>query len=85
MVPIYEGKGDVTNCCAYKGVKLLEYGMKIVKRVLEKRIRALVEVDNMQFSFLSGRATTDAFLIVKRVQEKYRKKDKKLYICFVNL
>ena len=44
MVPIYKGKGDVTNCSAYtnKRVKLLEHGMKIIERVLEKRIKALI-------------------------------------------
>ena len=42
MLPIYKGKGDVTNCGAYRGVKLLENRMKIIEKVLEKRIRALV-------------------------------------------
>ena len=28
MVPMYKGE-DVTNCSAYRGVKLLEHGMKI--------------------------------------------------------
>jgi len=38
VVPIFKGKGDMMNCGAYRGVKLLEYGMKIVERVLERRI-----------------------------------------------
>ena len=59
--------------------------MKTVARVLEKRIRALVEVEDMQFGFMPGRETTDALFIVRRMQEKYRKKDKKLYMCFVDL
>ena len=50
MVPIYKGKGDVTNCSAFSGVKLLEHGMKIIEGVLEKKIRALVKVDDMQFA-----------------------------------
>ena len=74
MVPIYKGKGDVTNCSAHRGVKLLEHGMKIIERVLEKRIRALVEVDDIQFSFMPGRGTTDVFFILRRMQEEYREK-----------
>ena len=85
MVPIYKGKGDVTNYRAYRGVKLLEYGMKIIERVLEKWIRALVVVDDMQFAFMPGRGTTDALFIVRRMQKKYSKKDKKLYISFMDL
>ena len=38
VVPIFKGKGDVMDCGAYRGVKLLEHAMKIVERVLEKRI-----------------------------------------------
>ena len=38
VVPIFKGKGDVMDCGAYRGVKLLEHAMKIVERVLEKKI-----------------------------------------------
>ena len=61
------------------------HGMKIVERVLEKRIRALVVVNDMQFGFMPGRGTTDGLFIVRRMQEEYREKDKKLYMCFVDL
>ena len=38
LLSIFSGKGDVIDCGAYRGVKLLEHAMKIVVRVLEKRI-----------------------------------------------
>ena len=49
---VLDGKGDVINCKAYRGVKLLEHGIKIIEMLLEKRIRTLVAVDDMQFGFL---------------------------------
>ena len=49
---VLDGKGDVMNCKAYRGVKLLEHGIKIIEMLLEKRIRTLVAVDDMQFGFL---------------------------------
>ena len=52
VVPICKEKGDVIDCGAYRGVKLLEHAMRIVERVLEKRIRELVKVDDMQFGFI---------------------------------
>ena len=85
MTPIYKGKGDGTNCGVYRGVKLLEHGMKIVKKILKKMIRALVEVNNMQFGIMPEKGTTEALFIVRKVQEKYRKKNKKLFVCFVDL
>ena len=55
LVPIFKGKGDVRNCNTYIEVKLLEHAMKIVERVLERRIRELVNTDSMQFGFKPGR------------------------------
>ena len=36
VVPIFKGKGDIRNCNYYGAVKVLEHGMKVVKRVLKK-------------------------------------------------
>ena len=36
----------------------------------------------MQFGFMAGRETTDALFVVQRMQEEYRDKKKKLYLCF---
>ena len=57
-------------------MKLLEHGMMMVERVSEKRIRALMEVDDMKFGFMPGRGMTNASFIVRRMQEKYKEKDK---------
>jgi len=54
VVPIFQGKGDVINCGSYRGVKLLEHGMKIVERVLE-RIRSLINLDETQFGFMQDK------------------------------
>ena len=35
------------NCGAYKGVKLLEHAMKIVEKMLERRMRLMVKVDEV--------------------------------------
>ena len=48
VVPIFKGNGDVINCMAYRGVKLLEHVIKIVEKVLERRLRCMVKVDKMQ-------------------------------------
>ena len=85
VVPIYKKKGSVMDCASYRGVKLLEHGMKVVARLLEKRLRRLVKVDQMQFGFMSGRSTLDAIFILRRMQKSYLEKNRKLFICFVDL
>ena len=39
----------------------------------------------MQFGFMPGKGTVDAIFIVRRMQEEYQKKDKKLYMCVVDM
>ena len=83
MVPIFKGKGEPINCGAYREVQLLEHAMKIVEKLLEKKMRRMVKVDEMQFGFMPGKGTIDAVFILRRLQEEYL--DKKLYMCFVEL
>ena len=58
-VPIFKGKGHVMSCGSYRGMKLLEHAMKIVKRVPDKRIRTLVNLNEMQFGFMPGKGTVN--------------------------
>ena len=84
VVPIFTGKSDM-NCNCYGSVKLLEHGMKMVERVLEKRLNRIVSVDEIQFGFTLERGTIDAVFILRRMQEEYHAKGKKLCLCFVDL
>ena len=83
LVLIFKGKRNVRNCNSYRGLKLLEHTVEIVKKVLERRIRELVNVDAMQFDFMRGRVVTDALFVVRRMQEDFKVKKKRLYTCFV--
>ena len=85
LVPLYKGKGDVRDCGAYRGVKLLEHGMKVVERVFERRLRNMVTVNEMQCGFMPGKGTVDALFMARMLQESYGKKKRRLYMCFVDL
>ena len=85
IVPIFKAKGDVMSCGSYRGVELLKHAMKIVERVLERRIRTLVNLNKIQLGFMPGKGTVDATFIVRRMQQEYQKQDKKLYMCFVDM
>ena len=54
-------------------------------RVLEKRIRERVTLDEMQFGFRPGRGMIDAIFIVRQMQEKFLAKKKELWMAFVDL
>ena len=70
---------------SYRGVELLEHAMKIVEKVLERRIQTLINLNEIQFRFMSGKKTVDAIFILRKMQEEHQKNDNKLYMCFVDM
>jgi len=85
LVPVYKGKGDPMQCGNYRAIKLLEHGMKIMERVLEKRLRKQTNIDNMQCGFMPEKGTTDGIFVVRQIAEKHKAKAVKLYYAFVDL
>ena len=59
--------------------------LKIIERVLERRIRTLVDFIEAQFGFMPGKGTTDALFLGRRLQKEHRAKDKRMYVCFIDL
>ena len=53
--------------------------------MLKERFCRTVNVDEMQFGFMPERGTIDAVFILRRLQEEYHAKGKRLYMCFVDL
>ena len=63
-------------------MKLLEHAMKTVGRVLDRRIRTLVNLNKMPFRFMPGKGTVDAIFIVRRMQEEYHNKGQEVVYVF---
>ena len=85
IVNLYKGKGDALERGNYRGLKLLDQVMKVIERVMEKCIRSIVSIDEMQFGFMPGRGTTDAIFILRQLQEKHLAINKPLYFGFIDL
>jgi len=85
MVKVYKGKGDALECGSYRGIKLLDHAMKVLERVIERRVRSKVSIDDMQFGFRPGRGTTDAIFIVRQIQERFLEQKRDLWMAFVDL
>src|ERR1700757_5131075 len=83
IVSVYKGKGDALECGSYRGIKLLDQVMKVFERVIEKKLRERVRLEDMQFGFRSGRGTPDAIFIVHQMQERFLAKRKELWMAFV--
>ena len=84
VIQIFKGNGDIRNCSCNRSVKLLEHGKKVVEMVLEKRLQRIANAD-MQFGYMPERGTIDAIFVLRRMQEEYHAKGKKLYTNFVQI
>ncbi|KAK3524972.1 hypothetical protein QTP86_011798 [Hemibagrus guttatus] len=85
LVPIIKNKGDVQSCSNYKGIKLMSHTMKLWGRVVEARIRRVVEICEQQYGFMPRKSTTDAMFALRILMEKFRDGQKELHCVFVDL
>ena len=84
-IPLYKGKGDALECGKYRGLRLLDHGMKIYERILINKLLPLIRIDNNQFGFTAGKSTTDAIFILRQLQERFLEKKRQLIHIFVDL
>ncbi|KAK3535754.1 hypothetical protein QTP70_021053 [Hemibagrus guttatus] len=85
LVLIFKNKGDVQSCSNYRGIKLMSHTMKVWERVVEARLRKVVEICEQQYGFMPRKSTTDAIFALRILMEKYRDGQKELHCVFVDL
>ena len=89
IMPLSRGRGawlfpckrNVLECGNHCTIKLLEHGMKVVKRVFEKRLRKMIELREEQYGFVAGKGTTDAIFILGQLHENYLKNENSCIWC----
>ena len=85
LVPIFKGNGDRINPNSYGGIKLLEHNFELYEKVLNSSLGKVVDIDKMQHDFMPERVTVDAVFVLRRLTEKLRTKNKKLFFVFGDL
>ncbi|KAK3524916.1 hypothetical protein QTP86_011472 [Hemibagrus guttatus] len=85
LVPIFKNKGDVQSCSNYRGIKLMSHTMDLWERVVEARLRNVVEICEQQYGFMPRKSTTDAIFALRILMEKYRDGQRELHCVFVDL
>ncbi|KAK3565046.1 hypothetical protein QTP86_032470 [Hemibagrus guttatus] len=85
LVPIFKNKGDVQSCSNYRGIKLMSHTMKVWERVVEARLRKVVEICEQQYGFMPRKSTTDAIFALRILMEKHRDGQRELHCVFVDL
>ncbi|KAK3561731.1 hypothetical protein QTP86_012984 [Hemibagrus guttatus] len=86
VVPLFK-KGDRRVCSNYRGITLLSLPGKVYSRVLERRVRPLVEprIQEEQCSFRPSPGTLDQLYTLHRVLEGSWEFAQPVHMCFVDL
>ena len=73
VVPLFK-KGDQRVCVNYRGITLLSLPGKVYSKVLERRVRPIVEprIEEVQCGFRPGRGTTDQLFTLARIDHFLR-------------
>ena len=84
IIPIWKRKGDRRECSQYRCISLLSQLSKVFARILEKRIRYIVEpqLSENRFGFRKNKGCSDAIFI--QLQEKHIEWNKPLYMAFID-
>ena len=70
-IMIYKEKADALMCDKYIGVRLMEHSMKVWEKILEGRLREIVEINENQFGFQHGKSTVNAIFVMRQPEERY--------------
>ncbi|KAK3571740.1 hypothetical protein QTP86_018731, partial [Hemibagrus guttatus] len=86
VVPLFK-KGDRRMCSNYRGITLLSLPGKVYSRVLERRVRPLVEprIQEEQCGFRLSHGTLDQLYTLHRVLEGSWEFAQPVHMCFVDL
>ena len=60
------------------------HGMKLFERLVEDRLRQVIEISSTQYGFQQGKSTTEPIFALRMMQEKHLEKRQDLQI-FVDL
>lgn len=84
-VPVFKNKGDPALCSNYRPIRLLSHTLKIFERVIDGRLRNIIQLHSNQCGFVKGRGTTDAIFAARQLLEKHHEKRKSLHMAFLDL
>ncbi|KAK3516631.1 hypothetical protein QTP70_022033 [Hemibagrus guttatus] len=86
VIPLFK-KGDRKVCSNYRGITLLSLPGKVYSRVLERRVRPLVEprIQEEQCGFRPSRGTLHQLYTLHRVLEGSWEFAQPVHMCFVDL
>ena len=64
---------------------ILSHALKLWERVVENKLRKMVNISERQYGFYPGKSTIQPLFCLRMLQEKHREFGKELHMVFVDL
>ena len=77
--------GDPRECNNFRGITLLSHTLKLWERVVESRLRKMVDISESRYGFQPGKSTIQPLFCLRMLQEKHSEFGKELHVVFVDL
>uniref|UniRef100_A0A8D8LKZ5 Craniofacial development protein 2 n=2 Tax=Cacopsylla melanoneura TaxID=428564 RepID=A0A8D8LKZ5_9HEMI len=86
VVPLFK-KGDRKKCSNFRGITLTSQVSKLYERLLENKIRPIIEtqLNEEQYGFRAGRSTIDLIFGLRQLMEKKYEFGKDLWMAFLDI
>ena len=68
-----------SECNNFRGIKLLSHTLKLWERVVENRLKKMVNISERQYGFQPGKSTIQPLFSLRMLQEKHREFGKELH------
>ena len=76
VTSLCKGKGFILECSNYRGIKLISHTLKLLGRIIDQRLRTIVELGNIQFGF-RGDIYYGPCICIKHSTRKVQRKAKR--------
>ncbi|VDP05309.1 unnamed protein product [Heligmosomoides polygyrus] len=84
-IPIWKNKGISAECASYRLIRSPSHSIKIFERIVDGRIRDVVQLSANQCAFVPGCGTNDAIPAARLLLERRREKQKPVHLACLDL
>ena len=89
LLSLFKKKGDLSNCNNYRGISLINVGLKILSKIVTKRISdyALSHgfISPEQFGFRNKEECISLYISIREICQRRKIKGKFTYLTFLDL
>ena len=82
IIRLYKGKGKKGMCSNERGITLASNIGKLFERIINERLKTIVEITDAQAGGRAGSATTDHLLILQQAIQSAKNRKKDVYMGF---